>query len=205
MIPILAALLWLMAGPFWESQPSAQWTDNQLEDFLTDSPWAQMAPGPGQSALPVNVRLATAAPVEQAEKEQARRLELRRKPGPKPEQGGPEEDPGAAEYRLWLEDNRATQIVVAIRMNTNEGLLDDREVRRMEDESVMVAGRRKIKMTGHFPPSARDPYLRLAFPRQVQLSDKTLTFDLYLPGVSAPFRSVEFKLKDMLVGGKLEL
>lgn len=200
MISFLAAWLWLMAGPFWESQPPTQWTDAQLEDFLADSPWAQMAPGPGKSALPVNVRLATAAPIEQAEREQARRAELRRKPGPPPL-----EDPGAAEYRLWLEDNRATQIVLAIRMNTNEGLLDEREVRRMEDESVMRAGRRKIKMTGHFPPSARDPYLRLAFPRQVQLSDKTVTFDLYLPGVSAPFRSVEFKLKDMVVGGKLEL
>jgi hypothetical protein len=32
-----------------------------------------------------------------------------------------------------------------------------------------------------------------------------VTFDLYLPGVSAPFRSAEFKLKDMLAGGKLEL
>ena len=196
MIPVLAAFLWLLAAPFWESQPPAQWTDVQLEDFLTDSPWAQTAPGPGVSALPVSVRLATAAPIEQAEKEQARRAALRRKQP---------DDPGAAEYRLWLEDNRATQIVLAIHMTTNQGLLDDREVRRMEDESVMKASKRKLKMSGHFPPSESDPYLRMAFPREVQLSDKTLTFDLYLPGVSAPYRTVEFKLKDMVVAGKLEL
>jgi hypothetical protein len=200
MIPLLTAFLLLMAAPFWESQPPAQWTDAQLEDLLADSPWAQIAPGPGKSAPPVSVRLATAAPIQQAEKEIVRRAELRRKPGPKAE-----EDSAAAEYRLWLEDNRATQIVLAIRMSTNQGLLDDREVRRMEDESVMRVGKQKIKMSGHFPPTAADPFLRLAFPRQVQLSDKTLAFDLYLPGVSAPFRTVEFKLKDMLVGGKLEM
>jgi hypothetical protein len=145
----------------------------------------------------VLVRLATAAPIEQAEAEQARRASLRRKQ--------PENPADALEYRLWMEDNRATQIVLAIQLPTNQGLLDDREVRRMEDESVLNAGKRKIKITGHFPPSAADPFLRLAFPRQVQLSDKTITFDLYLPGVSAPFRSVEFKLKDLLVSGKLEL
>jgi hypothetical protein len=60
-------------------------------------------------------------------------------------------------------------------------------------------------LTGSFPPSESDPFLRLAFPRQVELSDKTLTFDLYLPGVPAPFRSAEFSLKDMVVAGKLEL
>jgi hypothetical protein len=199
MTSFLAAFLWLMAAPFWESQPPAQWTDAEIQEFLSDSPWAQMAPGPG-AAVPVNVRLATAAPIQEADKEQARRIALRRKPGPPSA-----EDPGATEYRLWLEDNRATQIVVAIRMATNQGLLDDREVRRMEDESVLRVGKKKLKMTGHFPPSASDPYLRLAFPREVQLSDKTLAFDLYLPGVSAPFRTVEFKLKDMQVRGKLEL
>jgi hypothetical protein len=202
MIPFLTAFLFLMAGPFWESQAPNEWSDLQLEALVTDSPWVQMAPGPGASSVPVNVRLTTAAPIEQAEREQARRAELRRKGAPKKDA---DPDPGAVEYRLWLEDNRSTQIVVAIRMTTGEGLLDDREVRRMEDESVMRVGKKKIKMTGHFPPSPGDPFLRMAFPREVQLSDKTVTFGLYIPGVSAPFRSAEFKLKDMVVRGKLEL
>jgi len=127
MIPFLVPLLLLMAAPFWESQPPKEWTDLQLEALLSDSPWAQMMPGPGTSAVPVNCRLALAAPVEQGEKELARRAALRTKPGPKGE-----EDPGALEYRLWLEDNRATQIILAIRLTSNQGLLDDREVRRME-------------------------------------------------------------------------
>jgi hypothetical protein len=197
MIPLLAGLLFLMASPFWESRAPNEWSDAQIQALLTDSPWAQMAGGPGQSALPVNVRLTTASPIEQAEREQVRRIALRSKPGPK--------ESGPTEYGLWLEDNRATSIVLSIRMTTNQGMLDDREVRRMEEESVMRIGKRAIKMSGHFPPSQTDPFLRIAFPREVQLSDKLVTFDLYLPGVSAPFRTVEFNLKDMVVKGKLEI
>jgi hypothetical protein len=144
--------------------------------------------------------LATAAPMQAAEQETARRAKLQRKAG-----ADQPESPLAAEYRNWLADNRDTQIVLAIRMESNRGFADEQEVRRLEDESVMRVGRRKIKMTGHFPPYPGDPYLRLAFPRQVALSDKTVSFELYLPGVPGPYRLVEFKLKDMLVRGKLEL
>jgi len=204
MISFLVPLLLLMAGPFWESQAPKEWSDAQLQGLLADSPWAQMMAGPGGAAIAVNARLALASPIVEAEKEEARRAALRAKPGPKKEASGGE-DPGALEYRLWLEDNRDTQIILAIRMTSNQGMLDDKEVRRMEDESVMRVGKKKIKMTGHFPPSAGDPFLRMAFPREVQLSDKSVIFDVYLPGVSAPFRSAEFKVKDMVVGGKLEI
>jgi hypothetical protein len=66
-------------------------------------------------------------------------------------------------------------------------------------------GRKRLKMTGHFPPSPSDPYLRMAFPRQVTVNDKTVSFELYLPGVAIPFRAIQFTLKDMLVRGKLEM
>jgi len=69
----------------------------------------------------------------------------------------------------------------------------------------MRIGKKKFKMTGHFPPSPRDPYLRLAFPREAQATDKSVVFDLYLPGVPIPYREVEFKVKDLLVNGKLEM
>jgi hypothetical protein len=39
----------------------------------------------------------------------------------------------------------------------------------------------------------------------VELDDKSLMFDLYVPGVPAPYRNAEFKLKDMVSNGKLEL
>jgi hypothetical protein len=75
----------------------------------------------------------------------------------------------------------------------------------MEEESVMKIGRKKYKMTGHFPPAPDDPYLRLVFPRQVGPKDKTVEFDLYLPGVADSYRTVEYPIKDMAYKGKLEL
>ncbi len=203
---MVALLFWpivfLLAAPFWEAKPQAEWTNQELAQLLSDSPWAQMV-GSQAVAVPgpaVQMYLATAAPMQAAEQESLRRAQLLRKAGTEPP-----ESPLAAEYRNWLADNRDTQIVLAIRMESNRGFADEQEVRRMEDESVMRVGRRKIKMTGHFPPFPGDPYLRLAFPRQVELSDKALSFDLYLPGAPGPYRGAEFKLKDMVVRGKLEL
>jgi hypothetical protein len=199
---LLWPLAFLLAAPFWEAKPPLEWSDQELTQILTDSPWAQIissqavaVPGPG-----VQVYLATAAPLQAAELEAKRRVELRFKPGT-----APLESPLAKEYNDWLEENRATQIVLAIHMESNRGFADEQEVRRMEEESIMRVGRRKIKMSGHFDPYPGDRYLRLAFPRQGELSDKTLTFDLYLPGVPGPYRSAEFKLKEMVVRGKLEL
>ncbi len=189
--------LFLMVDPYWVGKPPAQWSEAELLALLTNSPWAQAVGGPVAEAPSIQVFLATAGPIQLAEQERDRRVEIRRKPGtPAPEN---------TESQLWMEDNRATQIVLAVRVPNNKGFLDEREVKRMEAESVMHAGKKKIKLTGSFPPSESDPYLRLAFPRQVELVDKSLIFDLYLPGVPAPFRNAEFKLKDMVVNGKLEL
>jgi len=192
--------LYLFVDPYWVSKPPPEWTDAQLLALLSNSPWAQAVTGPGANSPPVEVFLATAGPIQLAEKERDRRIQARRRPGPLAP-----ENPAITEYRLWMEDNRATQIVVAVAIQNNKDFLDEREVRRMEDECVMRVGKKKIKLTGSFPPSEADPYLRLAFPRQVELTDKTLFFDLYLPGVPAQFRSAEFTLKDMVVAGKLEL
>jgi hypothetical protein len=40
---------------------------------------------------------------------------------------------------------------------------------------------------------------------RVASSDKDLSFGLYLPGVPAPYRTVTFKIKDMMVDGKPEM
>ncbi len=204
MIALLSALF-LFADPFWVSTPPVEWTDVQLQSLMADSPWAQIVEGPESSAAPgvgggapgVQVFLATAGPIQAAEKERERRAELRRRPGtPIPEN---------TEYRLWMEDNHTAQIVLAVRIQNNKGFLDESEVRKMEQQTTLRAGKKKIKLSGSFPPSQNDPYLRLAFPRQVELSDKTVIFELYLPGVPSPYRNVEFKLKDLVLNGKLEL
>jgi hypothetical protein len=58
-------------------------------------------------------------------------------------------------------------------------------------------------MVGHFPPNSRDPMLRMVFPRP-EGEFKSLRFELYLPGVSKPYRDLEFDLKEMMFRGKLE-
>jgi hypothetical protein len=197
----LAAFLTLLAAPFWESKAPPNWTDPELQQMFTDSPWAQMLTSAGPvNEPPVQIYLATAAPMQQAERERDARNQRRRPPG-----APAVENPLAEEYRAWFEENHVTQIVLAVRIHNNSAFFDEKETRRMEEESVMRVGRKKLKMTGHFPPDAKDPYLRMAFPRSVDSSARSVSFDLYLPGVPMPFREVEFKLKDLLVNGKLEM
>lgn len=192
------AVLFLFAAPFWEAKAPADWTEPELLQLLTDSPWAQMmdAPGKGGSSA-VQIFLATAYPIDQAERQRELRFKKKRPNAPA--------DNLDEEYKAWLSENRASQIVIGIQVNLPQALSDQQETHRMEEECVMRVGRKRFKMSGYFPPSPGDPYLRLAFPREVTSSDKILTFDLYLPGVPIPFRKAEFTLKDMLWKGKLEL
>ncbi|MBZ5600763.1 MAG: hypothetical protein LAO79_00485 [Acidobacteriia bacterium] len=190
------ALVLLFAAPFWEAKAPADWSEEELAQMFTDSPWAQALVAPA-SAPAVPAYFATAAPMAKAELERDRRHRAKRPDAPP--------DLLAEEYRAWFEENRATQIVLAIPTGNARAFDDSQSTREMEEQSVMRIGRRKIKMSGHFPPSPGDPYLRIAFPREVKENDKTVTFDLYIPGVAIPFRTVEFRVKDMIVNGKLEM
>jgi hypothetical protein len=200
-MPYIAFLFLMFAASFWQEKTPADWTDVELSEFFVDSPWAQASAATRTSApgVPVQVYIATADIVVEAEKEHAKRIKARRKPGTE------KEDPLAEEYQAWLEDNRATQIVLAIRIGANPKLSDQTEIKHMEDDSFIQVGRRKLKMTGHFPPSSQDPYLRMAFPREPLGDEKTVTFGLYVPGLPLPFREVQFKLKDLMVNGRPEL
>ena len=192
------------ASPFWQTKPPNQWSEQELQQLLTDSPWSQMAEATGKAAgPPVRAFFATAPVMEQAEQERLRRAQLR---SPKNSKAAPSEpDPLVEEYREWLEANRSAQIVVALSIPNLTAFSEEREVRRMEEESYLAIGRKKIKMTGHFAPSSGDPYLRLVFPREVRPTDKSIVLQLYLPGVAIPYRQAEFAVKEMIVNGKLEL
>jgi len=190
------ALLLLAAAPFWEAKAPAGWTEEELAQMFQDSPWAQPLSGPA-NAPAVSAYFATAAPMVLAERERYNRYK-RKRPQTEP-------DPLAQEYRAWLEENRATQIVLSIPIADPKAFANSQDTHRMEEDSVMRVGRKKIKMTGHFPPSPGDPFLRLAVPREVSAADKAIVFELYIPGIGIPFRSVEFRVKDMIVKNKLEI
>jgi hypothetical protein len=122
----------------------SDWTDAQIGMLLHDSPWAQMA----EPAPAVQVYLATAHPVREAEAELARRRGK----------------PLSEEYVDYLAQEGANKLVVAIAYKNSTALADDEEAHRMEEESIMRVGRQKYKMEGHFPPVPSDPFLRLVYP-----------------------------------------
>jgi len=206
----LAMAALLFADPFWQTKPAKDWNDAELSQFLADSPWAQMAAQPAKpqgskkSAEDklVQVYLATAEPVVKALAERDRRMELRR-PGITKALA---EDPLSEERALWFADHRAAYIIVAARVGNNDAFSIEKETARMEHDSVMETGRTQVKVSATFPPTQTDPHLYLAFLREpVEASGKDLSLALYLPGVPAPYRTVTFKIKDMMLDGKLEM
>ncbi len=184
----LLPLLFFLAQPFWETRPPEKWSGLEIDELLHNSPWAQTT-GPSPEVL---VYLATAGPIEDAEEE----LRLRRKdPAPEP-------DP---DYAAYLSENREKAIVLAIPYRSANSLGNPDEVHSLEEESVMVVARRTYKLIGYFPPTRSDPVLRLVFPREVQPTDKSVVFRLYLAGISFPEREVQFRVKDLMYHGKLAL
>lgn len=184
-------LLALSAKPFWETKPPAEWTDQQVRELISDSPWAQPAQSPLEAGG-IPVYLATARPIQEAERELLRRSSRQR----------PEEDPSAEEYRQFLRENQGTHIILAVRLPV---WIREAEAKKMEEECLLKVGRKKYKMVGHFPPTPGDPYLRLVFPRAVGTSDKAFTFELYLPLAPSPYRTVEFRVKDLMYKGVPEM
>ncbi len=185
------AIVWaavLLAAPFWEAKKPAQWSEEELASMMKDSPWAREAAGNP-------LFLASAAPMIEAEEQ----VRLRRAA-----KTGGDAAAGPDDWREYLASNRGRHIVVAVRIGDMNVLAEAEETRRMEKECVLRSGKKRLRMAGHFPPTSSDPYLRLLFPRDLDPAAKTIKASLYLPGVSMPFREVEFALKEMTYKGKLE-
>jgi hypothetical protein len=187
----LLPLFFFLAQPFWEAKPPEAWTDAEIQTVRTESPWAQRT----TEAPVVVVYLATAAPIEHAEAEL--RLRLKKNPHPMPEPD--------ADYIEYLSGHREENFVLAVTYPTLAGLGDARESKRMEEESVMLIGKKSYGIIGHFPPTPSDPVLRLIFPRAMKPTDKTVLFRLYLGGLKFPEREIEFRVKDLTYQGKLEM
>ena len=187
------ALLLLLAAPFWEKAP-AGWTRLELSEIRRQSPWARpaMAIGP-IGGTGVATYLATAQPIRDAEAEMARRANIK-----------PEENP-LADYYEFLDQNKGKVVVLAIYFPDWAQLSDGKEVKQMEENCLMRVGKKKLHMTGHFSPTVHDPYLRLIFPRELSVKDKSIAFELYLPGVVGSYREVEYGIGDLVYKGKPEL
>lgn len=192
---LFAALL-MLATPFWEAKDPRAWSDQELLRVMTDSPWAQVTEF--RSGSPMPIYLASAKPARDAEIEWMRRYTLKAGIPPATQM------PASREYELFMQENLGKVIVVGVRNSNFQALSSREETRRMEDESFLRVGKNKIRMTGHFPPADSDPVLRFVFPRPAEFG-KELNFELYIPGVTAPYRQAVFKVRDLLYKGQLEL
>ena len=198
----ILATLALLAAPFWESKLPEQWSDEELSRLLHDSPWAQVAVFRSLvgGAGGVQVYLASARPIEEAEEQV--RLRNRKRNKPAGTLAGEELD---QEYKGFLSSSPGKYIVLAVSFPNAGALADAAEAKKMEEECVLKVGRRKYKIAGHFPPTSFDPYLRLIYRRVVEPSDKEFSFQLYLPSVAAPYREAIFRTKELVYKGKLEM
>lgn len=184
----LILLFFFFAQPFWEAKPPEKWTNREIASLRTNSPWAQTV-GPAPAVL---IYLATARPIEDAEDEwRFRTKEAPRQPD--------------VDYLTYLSENRDQHFVLAIPYASLSALGKAEELRKLQDESAMLIGRKSYPIVGYFPPTPSDPVLRLVFPREVRTSDKRVIFRLYLPGVDFPEREVEFEVKELNYRGKLEM
>ena len=197
MAPWLAILTLLTVTPFWESSEARDWSEEQLLDFFGNSPWALPAQSSNASDG-VLTFLATAKPVQLAEIEQRRRR-IKKLPGM-----DPVADPAWDEYQEFLARDGARYIVLAVAIPIH-ATMDAAEMANMENESVLRLGKRKIRMSGYFPPSPTDPYTRLIFPREDAATVKELLFELFIPGAGAPYRHVFYTTKKLSYRGKLEM
>jgi hypothetical protein len=184
----IALWLALAVAPFWETKAPRDWSEEQLLAMMTHSPWAQPLASGGVYAF-----LATAGPMQEAEREMWRRRTAKGAEPPDPE------------YVDFLEKDQGKHIVLAVSYRDAHALANAGESRRLEEESILRVGKKKYKITGQFPPTPRDPYLRLVYPREVGPNDMSLVFELYLPGTSMSYQMVEFRMKELLYHGKPEM
>ena len=200
---LLMYVSWLLAVPFWESTPPVEWSEEQLILLLNNSPWAQtVGDGVGRATRlpspPVLMYLASATPLRQAEEEL-----IRRRYKQQPDLHAAIVD-AREEYQAYLAEQVGKVIVVAIPLAAN-ALADAGETKRMESESLLRVGKRKVKSTGHFPPTPADPILRLIFPKDLPEGTKEFTVEVYLPSIPAPYRSATFRVKDLVYRGQPDL
>jgi len=181
----LAALL-LQTVPFWEQRPPAQWSRTEVDQLLSDSPWAQTSGA--------RVYLASAEPARQAE--------LMWKKWRKQQLGVEERFEDDDDYEEFLRQHPGEYIVVAVSVPNPSITPDPREFAEMEKRSRIKLDKRKYAMLAHFPPTPADPVLRMVFPKKLAGDEKTLILELYLPGVHLPYRNFEFPVKSLVWKGK---
>lgn len=184
----LGVVLALLAAPFWETLAPEEWSDEQIQMILTSSPWVSPQDG-------AHIYLASARPVREAELERWERRQ---------EEITNIEFPESDEYIEFLLENGGDFIVLAVHIPYPRYLRGEKDTKAMEKRCVLITGKKKHRIVGHFPPTPGDKYLRLVFPRVVPSDSEEILFHLYVPGVPRPHREVIFKTANLTYKGSPE-
>jgi len=214
-IPFAASAMCLFAADFWQSKPFADWSDKDVQRMLLNSPWSKlcviesgaqtsstqmrhgnragaMNPEAGISSLNLIIRWESAMPVRQAM--------VKKKFGA--------EAKTSFEARSTLEAP-AEFYIVSVNGVPRADLPHDTEgikKQMLSQAMLLIKGKDPIKATDFMmrPEGDQNSEGLFAFPKSAPIveDDKEVEFVARIGELSVRQR---FRLKDMLLNGKLEL
>ena len=230
--PVFIFICAISISAQWNKKPYTEWSEKEATKLLNDSPWGQTqvysdtsnefkrgvargALGPGDSTsgdysathLNIRIRLLSSRPVRQAF---SRLILLAQK--------GSVSDQLAAGLKDFATKDFGDHIVVAVDADAKESKSEIREFRTLLDTRALAdlkhntylsgKGGERVYITQYLPPQKDNLGAKFIFPRLVN-GEPFITPDgnevRFYSEFSAKYKlDMRFKIKDMLVDGKLE-
>ena len=218
-----------IGGKFWEKKPYNEWTEKEVQKLLFDSPWVKRwrySP-PRTDVIPPSREI----PVETGEPDRRTPIE---KPTPTPEERFTREQTYYISWVSALPMKQAmvryaqlqrqpldviqverflnapdSFIRINVTTNNPELLLSTLKEKILKETYLETKTKKRLPLLDYLPPTRENRRVALfIFPREedgkplLTLEDKEVTFHTRLDNLTL---KCKFKLKDMVVNGKLEI
>jgi len=230
--PVVVFICALSISAQWNKKPYSEWSEKDVKKVLNDSPWGQtqvysdtsneFKRGVSRNALGtadnstgdysavhlnIRIRLLSSKPVRQAF---SRLIELMQK--------GSVPDQLSAQLKGFVDKDFGPYVVVAVDADANESKSEIREFRTLMDSRALAdlklntylsgKGGERVYIAQYLPPQKDNLGAKFIFPRMVNgepfIGPDTNELRFYSE-FSEKFKlDMRFKVKDMLVDGKLE-
>ena len=230
--PVIVFVCALSISAQWNKKPYTEWSEKDVKKVLNDSPWGQTqvysdtsnefkrgvsrgALGAGDSTsgdysashLNIRIRLLSSRPVRQA----FSRLIVLMQKGSVPDQL-------AASLKGFVEKDPGPYVVVAVDADANESKSEIREFRTLMDSRALAdlkhntylsgKGGERVYLAQYLPPQKDNLGAKFVFPRLVNgepfITPETNEVRFYSEFSDKFKLDMRFKIKDMVVDGKLE-